>query len=103
MPPKKASRPRPVAVAMPAEAPLEAALSLPRPQGAWKVLAFILSALQPVLGLVLALLYWKASEAPVRRFSRVCLGLAIIAWIVSGGLGALQSGLQGGEWFIQPY
>lgn len=103
MPPKKASRPRSVAVPLPEAAPLEAALTLPRPQGAWRVLAFILSVFQPVLGLMLALLYWKAAEAPVRRFSRICLGLAIIAWIVSGGFGALQSGLQSGEWFIQPY
>lgn len=107
MPPKRVSRPRraaPVLPAPPATSPAPAPLvGLPRPKGAWRVFSYILSVLQPVVGLVLALLYWSSDEAPLRRFSRVCLVLAILGWAVSGGLEAFQSGLQSGEWFIQPY
>jgi hypothetical protein len=107
MPPKRVSRSRaaePTALPVQAPAPsLPAPISLPQPDGAWRILAFLLSLIEPTVGLLLALLYWRGIESPVRRFARWCLALAILGWLIQGGTDAVQSGLHRGDWYIQPY
>jgi hypothetical protein len=106
MPPKRPSRAKASAELLPAlppSPPPPAPIALPRPEGAWRVLALLASFFQPVAGLVLALLYWRGVDTPVRRFSRWCLALAILGWLFAGGTDAVQSGLHHGDWYIQPY
>lgn len=93
---------------MPAKRPVQpddkpALLGLPRPEGGWRLAALALALLQPGLGLGLALLYWRADDPGVRRFGRLCLGLALAGWLVGAAGSALREGLQGGEGHIQPY
>ena len=99
MPPKRVKA-EPVPVVL---APAQPLLTLPYPQGAWRIFAYVLAFFQPAMGLVLALLYWPGEENRVRRFSRWCLVLAILGWVLASGGDAVRSGVQSGEWFIQPY
>jgi hypothetical protein len=78
-------------------------LSLPRPWGWWKGLALALCLVEPAAGLLLALLYWRSADPAPRRFSRWCLGLAILGALLGAVFGAAKAGLDGGERFIQPY
>lgn len=99
MPPKRSSRSVAAIQAPPAPLPeAPAPITLPRPEGLWKALAYLAAFLQPALGLAFAFFYWR-----VARFGKICLALAIVGMILSAGGEAMQDGLKGGEWFIQPY
>jgi hypothetical protein len=63
------------------------------------MLAFV----EPSAGLLLALLYWKAQHPKAARFAHWCLALAGLGALLALALGAVKSGMDGGEWFIQPY
>jgi hypothetical protein len=76
---------------------------LPRPQGLWYALALLLSAVKPVAGLTLAVLYAKQEDRAARNFGYWCLGLAILGWLVAAMTGAAKAALGSGEWFVQPY
>ena len=78
-------------------------VTLPYPRGAWRSLGYLLAFFQPGMGLLLALLYWPGQENRIRRFSRWCLALALLGWCFANGSDAVRSGVQSGEWFIQPY
>jgi hypothetical protein len=78
-------------------------LSLPRPQGFWYALVLLLSALQPVLGLTLAVLYARQEDRSARVFGYWCLALGILGWTVAAMTGAAKAALGSGEWFVQPY
>lgn len=108
MPPTRASRPRrvpaePLLPPAPLAPPPPAPITLPRPEGAWRILAYIASVGEPAFGLLFAFLYWRTEDAPVRKFARWCLVLAILGWLIQGGTDAVQSGLHRGDWYIQPY
>jgi hypothetical protein len=74
-------------------------VSLPVPQGVWKLLALALAFTSPAAGALLALLYWAAPAGSGRGFSRWCLGLAALGVLLSGAADAVH----GGDWLIQPY
>jgi hypothetical protein len=104
-----AKAPAPRARAIPAALPAEtdpralqpaAALALPRPLGWWKALALLLAFSAPAAGALLALLYWSAPAGAGRGFSRWCLGLAALGWLLAGATDAFHGG---GDWLIQPY
>jgi hypothetical protein len=76
---------------------------LPLPAGWWKGLALVLAFFQPPVGLLLGLLYWRAPEPGVGRFARICLVLAALGLLLTGGQDAFRAGLESGERFIQPY
>lgn len=105
MPPKRAKKKAPVAAPdpVPALPPPPAPLTLPRPEGFGKAAAWVGAFFLPAFGLVLAFLYWSAPDRSASRFAKVALLVALAGWLLSLGGDAVNSGLQSGEWFIQPY
>ena len=94
---------QPLAPLLPTVPEADKPISLPQTVGAWRVFAFVLAFAEPSLGLGLALLYWPSADARAKRFSRWCLGLALLGLLFEGGSKAVGSGLSSGDWLIQPY
>lgn len=103
MPPKRAIKRRQPLSPAPPPAAAAAPMVLPQPEGAWRWAAYVLALLQPALGLVLVLLYWKSDQPLVRRFSRVCLVLALLGLLFAGCGDGFDAESLGSDRFIQPY
>ncbi|MGH7443083.1 MAG: hypothetical protein ACREKE_10470, partial [bacterium] len=78
-------------------------VSLPYPQGGWRSVGFLLSLCQPAVGLLLAFLYWPATEGRARRFSRWCLVLALIGIAVLCLFGAAWAVFKGNDAGVQAW
>lgn len=92
----------PAAAPEPAE-PTRSSLQLPEPKGGWRALGFLLALCQPWAGLTLAFLYWPSPDGRGRRFSRWCLGLALLGFAVGALLAAAWNAAQNGESGVQAW